>query len=156
MFIDDNEVNKTDSDWEDKFRKLVINMFINLINGVKEIYESGEDGAKTFIEFNVLALIENFFGQKYLALIESYDEEIINKFVENLFTLIKAQKIKDKCLSEKKEQNVETPLLLSIDEIFKIASKDKERLEKEDSEKGEKEKEKKYSDFYYLTSLFKK
>ena len=91
-----------------------------------------------------------------MALIESYDEEIINKFVENLFTLIKAQKIKDKCLSEKKEQNVETPLLLSIDEIFKIASKDKERLEKEDSEKGEKEKEKKYSDFYYLTSLFKK
>ena len=155
MFIDDNEINKTDSKWEDKLRQLVINMFINLINEVKEVYESGEDGAKTFIEFNILTLIENFIGQKILALIQSYDEDIINKFVENLFTLIKAQDIKNKCQNENNNQNTETPNLLSIDEIFKIATKDKERLEKEDKEKTEEEKRKKYSDFYYLTSLFK-
>ena len=155
MFIDDNEVNKTDSNWEDKFRKLVLNMFINLINEVKEVYESGEDGAKTFIEFNILTLIENFIGQKYLTLIQSYDEDIFNKYVENLFTFIKAQDIKNKCQNENNNQNAETPNLLSIDEIFKIATKDKERLEKEDKEKTEEERKKKYSDFYYLTSLFK-
>ena len=155
MFSDDNEVNKTDTDWENKFRKLVINMFINLINEVKDVYESGEDGAKTFIEFNILTLIENFIGQKYLALIQSYDEDIINKFVENLFTLIKSQEIKNKCNNEKDNQNAETPSLLTIDEIFKIATKDKDRLEKEDKEKNEADKKKKYSDFYYLTSLFK-
>jgi len=49
---------------------------------------------------------------------------------------------------------------LTIDEIFKIAMKDKERLEKEEKEEKEKGEEdqdkKKYSDFYYMTSLFKK
>ena len=87
--------------------------------------------------------------------IQSYDEDIINKFVDNLFTFIKAQDIKNKCQNENNNQNAETPNLLSIDEIFKIATKDKERLEKEDKEKTEEERKKKYSDFYYLTSLFK-
>ena len=53
MFIDDNEINKFDLKWEDKIRKLVINMFISLKNEVKEVYETGEDGSKTFIEFEL-------------------------------------------------------------------------------------------------------
>ena len=158
MFIDDNEVNQPDSKWEDKFRKLVIDMLISLINEVKEVYETGEDGAKTFIEFNILTLIENFVGQKYLALIQSYDEDIVNKYVENLFTIVKAEEIKEKCKEEKSDNKVnenERPNLLSIEEIFRIASKDKEKLEKEEKENSEENKSKKYSEFYYLTSLFK-
>ena len=166
MLIDDNELNKSDSEWEENFRKLIINMFQNLIKEVKEVYETGEDGAKTFIEFNILSLIENFIGQKYLNLVQSYDDDIMNKFVENLFTIVKAEKIKNQF--NKKEdtkiedkstntnENGEAPTLLSIDEIFKIATKDKERLEKEEKEKNEEDKgNKKYSEFYYLTSLFK-
>ncbi len=164
MFIDDNEINKFDSEWEDKIRKLVINMFISLKNEVKEVYETGEDGSKTFIEFNILTLIENFIGQKYLNLIQSYDKNIVTKFVENLFTIIKSEEIKDKYKNEKDDndnnnntnENDERPNLLSVEEIFKIASKDKERLDKEKNEKSEENnKLKKLSDFYYTTSLFK-
>ena len=158
MFLVDNEVNLPDSEWENKFRSLVIAMFISLINDIKEVYETGEDGAKTFIEFNILTLIENFVGQKYLALIQSYDEDIINKFVENSFTIVKAEEIKNKCNKEKSDNSAnetERPSLLSLEEIFSIASKDKERLEKEEKENSEENKKKKYSDFYYLTSLFK-
>ena len=164
MFIDDNEINKFDSEWEDKIRKLVINMFISLKNEVKEIYETGEDGSKTFIEFNILTLIENFIGHKYLNLIQSYDRNIVTKFVENLFTIVKAEEIKNKYKNEKDDndnnsnnnENVDRPNLLSVEEIFKIASKDKERLDKEEKEKSEENKKtKKLSDFYYTTSLFK-
>ena len=157
MFINDNEVNKSDSVWENKFRNLVTNMFISLKNELKEVYESGEDGAKAFIEFNILTLIENFIGQKYLTLIQTYDKDIINKYVENLFIIIKAEEIKNKCEQEKKNngEKSERPSLLSLEEIFKTATKDKERLEKEEKEKTEDSKQKKYSDFYYYTSLFK-
>ena len=166
MFIEDNEINKSDSEWEENFRKLIINMFQNLIKEVKEVYETGEDGAKTFIEFNILSLIENFIGQKYLNLIQKYDDDIMNKFVENLFTIVKTENIKNQCnkkddsktedKSTNSNEHGEGPTLLSIDEIFKIATKDKERLEKEQKEKNEEEKDnKKYSEFYYLTSLFK-
>jgi hypothetical protein len=41
-----------------------------------------------------------------------------------------------------------------VEEIFRIASKDKEKLEKEENSEENKQK-KKYSDFYYLTSLYK-
>ena len=88
--------------------------------------------------------------------IQKYDEDIINKFVENIFIIVKTQQIKE----ESKKEDKEKPTLLTIDEIFKIAMKDKERLEKEEKEEKEKGEEdqdkKKYSDFYYMTSLFKK
>ena len=171
MFIEDNEINKNDSEWEDKFRQLVIDMFISLINELKDVYETGEDGAKTFIEFNILSLIENFIGQKYLGLIQSYDEDVINKFVENLFTIVKAEEIKKNSQGEndknekssdnisnsnENKENGERPNLLSVEEIFRMACKDKERLDKEEKEKSEEEKKmKRYSDFYYSTSLFK-
>ena len=159
MFIDDSEVNKSDSEWEEKFRKLIITMLQNLIKELKEVYETGEDGAKTFLEFNILTLIENFIGQKYLALIQDYNDDIINSFVENVFTLLKAEEIKSssnqpKDDSNKKSESEERPTLLSIEEIFKIATKDKDRLEKEEKEPKD-DKDKKYSEFYYLTSLFK-
>ena len=157
MFIDENEVNQPDSTWENKFRRLVIAMLISLINELKEVYETGEDGAKTFIEFNILTLIENLVGQKYLASIQNYDEDIINKLVENLYTIVKAEEIKNKCNKEKSDNSVnetERPSLLSVEEIFRIASKDKEKLEKEENSEENKQK-KKYSDFYYLTSLYK-
>ena len=145
LFIDNKEINKDDNDWEKTIRKLVINMVLSLINEVKEVYESGEDGAKTFIEFNITSLVENFIGQKYLALLQNYDKDIFKKFTENLFTIVKTEEIKNKC------NNNENPLL-SIDEIFHIASKDKETLEKEGKERNENNK---FSDFYQLTSLFK-
>ena len=44
--------------------------------------------------------------------------------------------------------------LLSVEEIFKIAQKDKEKIEKGNNEENNADK-KKYSEFYYLTSLFK-
>ena len=157
MFIDDNEVNQPDSTWENKFRSLVIAMLISLINELKEVYETGEDGAKTFIEFNILTLIENLVGQKYLASIQNYDEDIVSKLVENLCTIVKAEEIKNKCNKEKNGNTVnetERPNLLSVEEIFRIASKDKEKLEKEENTEENKQK-KKYSDFYYLTSLYK-
>ena len=157
MFIDDNEVNQPDSTWENKFRSLVIAMLISLINELKEVYETGEDGAKTFIEFNILTLIENLVGQKYLASIQNYDEDIVSKLVENLCTIVKAEEIKNKCNKEKNGNTVnetERPNLLSVEEIFRIASKDKEKLEKEENSEENKQK-KKYSDFYYLTSLYK-
>ena len=56
------------------------------------------------------------------------------------------------------KKKIERPSLLSIDEIFKIANKDKERLEKEEKDNSGNNNgnnNKKYSDFYYLTSLFK-
>ena len=156
MFIDDEEVNQFDSKWESKFKNLVINMLISLKNEIKEVYETGEEGSKTFIEFNILTLIEELIGNKYLSLIQNYDEDIIHKFVKNLFTIIKAEEIKQKCTEGKNDnENSEKPNLLSVDEIFKIANKDKERLEKEKKEKTEDNSQKKYSDFYYLTSLFK-
>ena len=157
MFIDDSEVNKSDSEWEEKFRKLIISLLQNLIKELKEVYETGEDGAKTFLEFNILTLIENFIGQKYLALIQDYNDDIINSFVENVFTILKTEEIKissnpPKDDSNKNSESEERPTLLSIEEIFKIATKDKDRLEKEEQKD---DKDKKYSDFYYLTSLFK-
>ena len=151
MFIEDNEVNKNDSEWENKFRKLVINMIISLINEVKEVYESEEEGARAFIEYNITSLIENFVGQKYLSLLENYDKDIFKKFIENLFTIVKTEQIKNRS-----NNNNESPYLLSIDEIFHMASKDKEILEKEEKERSENEINKRFSDFYQLTSLFKK
>ena len=177
MFIDDNEVNMSDEKWEKKFRRLIIEMLKELINEIKNIYETGEEGAKTFFEFNIITLIENFIGQKYLSAIQNYDDNVMNNFVENLFNIVNSEEIKKECDEEKKENNehenekkeedkkdnkdnnVERPSALSIEEIFKIANKDKDRLEKEDKEKkddkNDKKDGKKYSDFYYLTSLFK-
>ena len=159
MFISDELINKKDEEWEVQMRQLVIKMFKELINELKDIYESGEDGAKTFIEFNMTTLIENLVGPKLLEKIQKYDEDIMNKFVENIFIIIKTEQIKE---DSKEKENSEKPTLLTIDEIFKIAMKDKERLEKEEKEEKEEEKgqeekdKKKYSDFYYMTSLFKK
>ena len=151
LFIEDSEVNKNDSEWENKFRKLVINMIISLINEVKEVYESEEDGARAVIEYNITSLIENFVGQKYLSLLENYDKDIFKNFTENLFTIVKTEQIKNRS-----NNNNESPSFLSIDEIFLMASKDKEILEKEEKETSENEKNKRFSDFYQLTSLFKK
>ena len=80
----------------------------------------------------------------------------MSNFVENLFVIIKTEQIKEET---NKKEDKEKPPLLTIDEIFKIAMKDKERLEKEEKEekeRGENQEQKKYSDFYYMTSLFKK
>ena len=170
MFIDDKEVNLKDDEWEQKFRKLVIDMFKKLIDELKNLYETGEDGAKTFVEFNITGIIENFIGNKYLTAVQNYDDNVMNNFVENLFNIIKNEEIKNKCDDKKEEKenkekkeeenkksdnNEEKPTLLSIDEIFKIATKDKERLEKEEKDNEDKKEENKYSDFYYMTSLFK-
>jgi hypothetical protein len=171
MFIDDKEVNLKDDEWEQKFRKLVIDMFKKLIDELKNLYETREDGAKTFVEFNITGIIENFIGNKYLTAVQNYDDNVMNNFVENLFNIIKNEEIKNKCDDKKEEKenkekkeeentksdnNEEKPTLLSIDEIFKIATKDKERLDKEEKgNNGDKKEEKKYSDFYYMTSLFK-
>jgi hypothetical protein len=170
MFIDDKEVNLKDDEWEQKFRKLVIDMFKKIIDELKNLYETGEDGAKTFVEFNITGIIENFIGNKYLTAVQNYDDNVMNNFVENLFNIIKNEEIQNKCDDKKEEKenkekkeeentksdnNEEKPTLLSIDEIFKIATKDKERLEKEEKGDGEKKEENKYSDFYYMTSLFK-
>ena len=171
MFIDDNEVNMSDEKWEKKFRRLIIEMLRELINEIKNIYETGEEGAKTFFEFNIITLIENFIGQKYLNAIQNYDDNVMNNFVENLFNIVNSEEIIKECEEEKKENehekkeedtkdnNIQRPSALSIEEIFKIANKDKDRLEKEDKEKkddkDDKKDGKKYSDFYYLTSLFK-
>ena len=161
IFIDETIINKSDDEWEVLLHNLILNMLKDLINELKEVYETAEDGAKTYIEFNINILIENLVGQKMLEKIQKYDEDIILKFVENIFLIVKSNEIKSK-MEDKKEENVEKPTLLTIDEIFKIAMKDKERLEKEEKENKEKENneenqdKKKYSDFYYMTSLFKK
>ena len=191
MFIDEKELNLSDDEWEQKFRGLVIYMLKELINEIANLYESGEDGAKNFVEFNILVLIENFIGQKYLNAIQNYDDNVINNFVENLFNIAKIEANKNNCnfdkkekenkIEEKKEEkkvdkkegikeekkeespkenNNAEPNLLSIEEILKIANKDKERFEKEDKSdknvnQNNKKDSKKYSDFYYLTSLFK-
>ena len=170
MFIDEKEVNLKDDEWEQKFRKLVIDMFKKLTDELKNLYETGEDGAKTFVEFNITGIIENFIGNKYLTAVQNYDDNVMNNFVENLFNIIKNEEIKNKCDEKKEEKenkekkeeenkksdnNEEKPTLLSIDEIFKIATKDKERLEKEEKDNEDKKEENKYSDFYYMTSLFK-
>ena len=101
------------------------------------------------MEFNLLIIIENIIGNKLMTEIQNYNEDVFNRFVENACTVIQAEKIKKN--NEKEEKKEEKKDLLTIDEIFKIAAKDKERIEKEE-QGGE---EKKYSDFYYLTSLFK-
>ena len=157
MFIDDKELNLTDEEWEIKFEKLVIDMLIKLIKEITNIYEKGEEGAKYFMEYNINALIENFIGTKYLNAIQKYDEKIICNFVENLFNIVKNEEIKNKQSNTKKDEIIkkednqtERPSLLSVEEIFKIAQKDKEKSGKENN--GDK---KKYSEFYYLTSLFK-
>ena len=77
--------------------------------------------------------------------------------MENVFTILKTEEIKSssnptKDDSNKNSESEEIPTLLSIEEIFKITTKDKDRLEKEEQKD---DKDKKYSDFYYLTSLFK-
>ena len=156
LFISDELINKSDEEWEKQMHQIIVNMFKELIKELEEVYESGEDGAKTFIEFNISTLIDNLVGQKYLEKIQKYDENILSNFVENLFVIIKTEQIKEET---NKKEDKEKPPLLTIDEIFKIAMKDKERLEKEEKEekeKGENQEQKKYSDFYYMTSLFKK
>ena len=184
MFIDEKELNLTDKEWEQKFRKLVIDMLKELIKEIKNLYETGEEGSKYFLEFNIITLIENFIGTKYLNAIQNYDDNLFTNFVENIFNIIKAEEIINKCdntnsnsdknkvneekknekdkKEEKEEKNMERPNVLSIDEIFKIANKDKERLEKEEKDKNgnntgniNNNNNKKYSDFYNLTSLFK-
>ena len=163
MFIDENELNLNDKKWEEKFRELVIDMLRNLINGIKNLYETGEEGAKTFMECNIGIIIENLIGQKYLNAIQEYDDNVINNFIENLFKIIKSEenkKIDDKKenrIEKKNEENInnnklERPSSLSIDEIFQIAKKDKERQKEEKTENID---SKKYSEFYHLTSLFK-
>ena len=125
---------------------------MELIDVLKNIYETGEDGTKTFIEYNIMILIDNLPGQKFLERIQKYDEDILNKFAENIYIIIKTEKIKEDN-SKKNEENIEKPTLLIVDEIFKIAMKDKERLEKEakeEKENNDKDPNKqKYSDFYY-------
>ena len=146
MFINENS---DDEEWNSKFRKVVLEFLEKLIDEVKQVYESGEEGAKAFLEFNLSIIIENIIGNKLMTEIQNYNEDVFNRFVENACTVIQAEKIKKN--NEKEEKKEEKKDLLTIDEIFKIAAKDKERIEKEE-QGGE---EKKYSDFYYLTSLFK-
>ena len=114
----------------------ILKMFMELIDVLKNVYETGEDGTKTFIEYNIMILIDNLPGQKFLERIQKYDEDILNKFAENIYIIIKTEKIKEDN-SKKNEENIEKPTLLTVDEIFKIAMKDKERLEKEAKEEKE-------------------
>ena len=160
LFISDDMMNKTDDEWEEELHRLVFHMLLELIEQLKDIYETGEEGAKFFLESNIMNLIENLVGNKLLEKLQKYDEDIISNFVENIFVIIKTEKIKEDEGNKKENENVERPTLLTVDEIFKIAMKDKERLEKEEKEERENGEEdpdkKKYSDFYYMTSLFKK
>ena len=160
LFISDDMMNKTDDEWEEELHRLVFHMLLELIEQLKDIYETGEEGAKFFLESNIMNLIENLVGNKLLEKLQKYDEDIISSFVENIFVIIKTEKIKEDEGNKKENENVERPTLLTVDEIFKIAMKDKERLEKEEKEERENGEEdpdkKKYSDFYYMTSLFKK
>ena len=114
----------------------ILKMFMELIDVLKNVYGTGEDGTKTFIEYNIMILIDNLPGQKFLERIQKYDEDILNKFAENIYIIIKTEKIKEDN-SKKNEENIEKPTLLTVDEIFKIAMKDKERLEKEAKEEKE-------------------
>ena len=142
----------------EKFRQLIIDMLKELIEEIKNIYETGEDGAKYFFEFNIVMLIENFIGTKYLNALQNYNSNLMTNFVENLFNIVKTEETKKK-EETVNDNNNEKPGLLSIEEIFKIANNDKDRLEKEEKDDKEKNNEnkdgKKYSEFYYLTSLFK-
>lgn len=106
MFIDDKEVNLKDDEWEQKFKKLVIDMFKKLIDKLKNLYETGEDGAKTFVEFNITGIIENFIGNKYLTAVQNYDDNVMNNFVENLFNIIKNEEIQNKCDDKKEEKKI--------------------------------------------------
>ena len=133
LFISDDMMNKTDDEWEEELHRLVFHMLLELIEQLKDIYETGEEGAKFFLESNIMNLIENLVGNKLLEKLQKYDEDIISSFVENIFVIIKTEKIKEDEGNKKENENVERPTLLTVDEIFKIAMKDKERLEKEEN-----------------------
>jgi len=156
MFIDENELNLSDEVWAAKIRKLIIQMLKDLIKEVKELYETGEEGAKTFFEFNILALIESFIGQKYLNALQDFDDNVINNYVENVFNV---KEDKEENNDSTPINNVVRPSPLSIEEIFQIANKDKERWEKREDKKEDEDDKcdrcKNYKEFYNLTSLFK-
>ena len=168
MFADENEINLSDEEWVKKFRTLIINMIKNLNNELKNIYENGEEGVLSFLSYNIGTLIENLIGQKYSNSFQKNNDDFFFELSQKLMAIVKNEdnkketinKVDDKKDIDKKEEkkieeNFVTPNALTVDDIFRIAKKDKERLEKEQKEQGNKKEEQKYSEFYYLTSLFK-
>ena len=156
--------NISDSEWDEKvktsFLKIILNFYKELIN----IYETKEDGAKYCFEFNLETILNDLIGEDFIKILKEYNEDCIINFLENIISIAENTNFDD--LNDNNNQ-----LLLSMEEIFNIALRDKKKIEleenknKEDKNKEENNKEENnnnevnnnnegFSEFYKKTSLF--
>ena len=145
--------NLNDSEWDDKTRKSILKIVLKFFEELKKIYISGQDGAKYCLEFNIETILNDLIGEDLIKILKQYNEDFIIIFLENLISIAQNTNFDD--INNKNNNK----LLLSMEEIFNLASRDKKKIENEKKEeKNEENKENKegddFSEFYKRTSLF--
>ena len=147
--------NLNNSEWEDKVRKSILKIILKFFEELKNIYISGQDGAKYCLEFNIETILSDLIGEDLIKVLKEYNEDFIITFLENLITIAQNTNFED--INNKKNENK----LLSMEEIFNLALRDKKKIEEENKEeKKEENKEKNkedegnFAEFYKRTSLF--
>jgi hypothetical protein len=137
--------NLSNSDWDDKVRKSILKIVLKFFEELKNIYTSGQEGAKYCLEFNIETILCDLIGEDLIKVLKEYNEDFIIVFLENLITI--AQNTNFENINNKNENK-----LLSMEEIFNLALRDKKKIEegKEENKEGEGN----FSEFYKRTSLF--
>ncbi len=146
----------SDNEWEDKVLENLIKIIYKFYIELSNIYTSGKDGAKFCLLFNFENILNDLVGEDFVKVMKDYDENVLSSFIDNLIFNGENLELKNKLKNNNNQ-------LLSIDQIFNVAFRDKKILEEEAKKKNNENKEEnnhneneedKFSEFYYRTSLF--
>ena len=135
-----------DSEWEDTLLSTFLKMILELYKNLIDLYQTGKEGAKYCLEFNLEGLFTNLLGKDFLNVIHAYNYDFMTNFIENVIGIAENDEMKREMTSNDNTQD----RLLSIDDIFKVAMNDKKKLENENNNNTQE----KFSEIYYRTSLF--
>lgn len=135
-----------DSEWEDTLLSTFLKMILELYKILTDLYQTGKEGAKYSLEFNLEGLFTNLLGKDFLNVIHAYNYDFLTNFIENVIGIAENDEMKREMTSNENTQD----RLLSIDDIFKVAMNDKKKLENENNNNNQE----KFSEIYYRTSLF--
>jgi hypothetical protein len=146
----------SENEWEDKVKENLVKIIYKFYIELSNIYTSGKDGAKFCLLFNFENILNDLVGEDFVKVMKDYDKNFLSYFIDNLIFIGENLELKNELMNNNNQ-------LLTIDQIFNVALRDKKILEEEAKKKNNENKEEnnhneneedKFSEFYYRTSLF--
>ena len=146
----------SENEWEDKVKENLVKIIYKFYIELSNIYTSGKDGAKFCFLFNFENILNDLVGEDFVKVMKDYDKNVLSYFIDNLIFIGENLELKNELMNNNNQ-------LLTIDQIFNVALRDKKILEEEAKKKNDENKqennnneneEDKFSEFYYRTSLF--